>query len=90
MSKITIKAFSVKSPTPKIYTGDDLLSEKAPVGFYKNVDKTYNGIILVSKYGYCTYFDVNSGVVYSFNGSVWGNNEFVLIPDMKKIEVSIG
>lgn len=87
--KISIKTSTSTPSTPKTYTGDDLLDEKAPIGFYRNVDKTYSGIVLVTKCGSCTYFDINSNMVYAFDRITWKNSKFVLIPDMKKIEVTI-
>lgn len=71
------------------YTGDDLFQRYAPVGFYRNADTTYKGIVFRDANGNCTYFDRTHGMVYPFDREVWKHAMFNFIPDMESITVGV-
>jgi hypothetical protein len=56
--------------------------EKGPVGFYKNINTIYQGLIFKDTTGNITYFDIASNCVYPFDVAVWGRDNFVYVPNV--------
>lgn len=72
------------------FTGDDLCQRHAtyvPVGFFRNADQSYKGIVFRDYNANCTYFDRTHGLVYSFDIEVWKNARFHFIPEMKSMSI---
>ena len=72
------------------FTGDDLCQRHAtyvPVGFFRNADQSYKGIVFRDWNGNCTYFDRTHGLVYSFDVEIWKNTCFNFIPEMKSMSI---
>jgi len=71
------------------YTGDDLCQRhgNAPVGFYRNSNKSFKGIVFRDCNGNCTYFDRTHGVVYDFDHVVWTDTIFNFIPEMTNLSI---
>ena len=70
----------------RVYTGDDLCQRNAtyvPVGFFRNVNKGFKGIVFRDINGNCTYFDRTHGLVYTFEKEVWSEATFTFIYEMK-------
>jgi hypothetical protein len=72
------------------YTGDDLCQRhgNAPVGFYRNANTSYKGIVFRDCNGNCTYFDRTHGLVYAFERDVWFEAIFNFIPEMKSMSMA--
>jgi len=72
------------------YTGAELCStncKHVPAGFFRNVDKSYKGIVFRDNSGNCTYFDRTHNLVYPFEKDIWNETVFHLIPDMESFTV---
>lgn len=72
------------------FTGDDLCQRNAtyvPVGFFRNANKGFKGIVFRDVNGNCTYFDRTHGLVYAFEREVWSEATFNFIPEMKSFTV---
>jgi hypothetical protein len=72
------------------YTGAELCvrnSKYVPVGFFRNADTTYNGIVFRDSSGNCTYFDRTHNLVYPLEKDIWSDAVFHLIPDMESFTV---
>lgn len=63
------------------------IKEKGPVGFYKNNDDAYNGVIFKDNNGNLTYFDVTHNAVYPFNDVIWGHDTFIFQPQMTSLKI---
>lgn len=72
------------------YTGAELClpySKYVPVGFFRNANKTYRGIVFRDNGGNCTYFDRTHNLVYPFDKAIWNETVFHLVPEMKSFTV---
>ena len=72
------------------YTGAELCStncKHVPVGFFRNADTTYKGIVFRDNSGNCTYFDRTHNLVYPLEKDIWNDTVFHLIPDMESFTV---
>lgn len=72
------------------YTGAELClpySKYVPVGFFRNANTTYKGIVFRDNGGNCTYFDRTHNLVYPFDKAIWNETVFHLIPEMKSFTV---
>lgn len=72
------------------FTGDDLCQRNAtyvPVGFFRNANKSYKGVVFRDCNGNCTYFDRTHGLVYAFEREVWSETIFNFIPEMKSMSI---
>jgi hypothetical protein len=72
------------------YTGAELCStncKHVPAGFYRNVDKSYKGIVFRDNSGNCTYFDRTHNLVYPLEKDIWNETVFHLIPDMESFTI---
>ena len=72
------------------FTGDDLCQRDAtyvPVGFFRNTNKGFKGIVFRDVNGNCTYFDRTHGLVYPMTSEVWNEATFNFIPEMKSFTV---
>ena len=63
------------------------ITAKGPVGFYKNLNTAFKGIIFKDQMNNVTYFDIDYGLIKTFNESVWGNDQFVFQPQMKCLKI---
>lgn len=63
------------------------IKDKGPVGFYKNLNKAFKGVIFRDQMGNITYFDIDYGLIKPFNNLVWGNDQFVFQPQMKCLKI---
>lgn len=63
------------------------IADKGPVGFYKNLNTAFKGIIFKDQMNNVTYFDIDYGLIKTFNESVWGNDQFVFQPQMKCLKI---
>ena len=63
------------------------IADNGPVGFYKNLNATYKGVIFKDHMNNVTYFDIDYGLIKPFNESVWGNDQFVFQPQMKCLKI---
>ena len=73
-----------------VYTGEQLClpnSKYVPVGFFRNTNKSFKGIVFRDVNGNCTYFDRTHGLVYAFEREVWSESTFNFIPEMKSFTV---
>lgn len=72
------------------YTGDDLCQRhgNAPVGFYRNANESYKGIVFRDINANCTYFDITHGMIYAFDVEIWKNTRFNFIPEMKSLSIA--
>ena len=74
----------------RVYTGDELClpnSKYVPVGFFRNTNKSFKGIVFRDVSGNCTYFDRTHGLVYPMTREVWCETTFNFIPEMKSFTV---
>jgi len=71
------------------YTGAQLHDRysKAPVGFYRNTDESFLGIVFRDINGNCTYFDRTHGMVYEMELEVWEHSMFTFLPNMKSLSI---
>jgi hypothetical protein len=72
------------------YTGAELCStncKHVPAGFYRNVDRSYKGIVFRDTSGNCTYFDRTHNLVYPLDKDIWNETVFNLIPYMESFTV---
>lgn len=72
------------------FTGDDLCQRNAtyvPVGFFRNANKSYKGVVFRDCNGNCTYFDRTHGLVYALEREVWSETIFNFIPEMKSMSI---
>ena len=73
-----------------VYTGNELClpnSKYVPVGFFRNTNKGFKGIVFRDVNGNCTYFDRTHGLVYPMTSEVWCEATFNFIPEMKSFTV---
>ena len=72
------------------YTGDDLYQRlgNAPVGFYRNVNESYKGLVFRDINANCTYFDITHGMVYAFDHEIWKDTIFRFVPEMKSLSIA--
>ena len=79
-------------PSPKlVWTGAELLnrSPRAPVGFYKNTDTSYHGLIFVDQSVNATYFDRTHNMIYSMELEVWKEATFEFQPKIKRFVIEL-
>ena len=72
------------------FTGDDLCQRNAtyvPVGFFRNANKSYKGVVFRDCNGNCTYFDRTHGLVYALEREVWSETIFHFIPEMQSMSI---
>lgn len=73
-----------------VYTGNQLClpnSKYVPVGFFRNTNKSFKGIVFRDVNGNCTYFDRTHGLVYPMTSEVWCETTFNFIPEMKSLSI---
>ena len=66
----------------KTFLVEQLKNDNAPVGFYKNTNETFKGLILKDRYGTLTYFDIEHSSIYPVDMGVWGQEVFIYCPDI--------
>jgi hypothetical protein len=79
-------------PSPKlVWTGAELLSRspRPPVGFYKNTDTSYHGLIFVDQAVNATYFDRTHNMIYSMELEVWKEATFEFQPKIKRFTIEL-
>jgi hypothetical protein len=79
-------------PSPKlVWTGAELLTRAMhpPVGFYKNTDTSYHGLIFVDQNVNVTYFDRAHNMIYNMELEVWKESTFEFQPKIKRFTIEL-
>ena len=77
---------NTKQNLPLQYRGFEI-SQNGPVGFYRNIDKLYTGIVFRDVQGNVTYLDVLVGIIKPFDESIWADSIFVYQPQMTCLHI---
>ena len=77
---------NAKQNLPLQYKGSDI-SERGPIGFYRNIDKLYTGLVFRDVQGNVTYIDVDVGVIKNFDANFWADNFFVFQPQLTCLHI---
>lgn len=77
---------NVKDNLPYQCNGFALIKD-GPIGFYKNINTDFKGVVFKDNIGNVTYFDVTYNIVQSFNENVWGYDNFVYQPQMNCLKI---
>ena len=85
---INFKSLSddLKESLPLQFKGYEI-SDKGPVGFYRNINKVFTGIIFRDIKGNLTYFDVSMSTVSCFDTSFWADDLFIYQPQMTCLHI---
>ena len=78
--------------SPKlVWTGEELLTRAMhpPVGFYKNTDTSYKGLIFVDSNVNATYLDRVHNMIYNMELEVWKNATFEFQPQIKRFTIEL-
>lgn len=60
-----------------------------PVGFYKNTDTSYHGLIFVDQNANATYFDRAHNMIYNMEFEVWKESTFEFQPKIKRFTIEL-
>lgn len=71
---------------PIQYRGNEI-GDRGPVGFYRNVDKLYTGIVFRDVQGNITYLDIQMGIIKSFDQNIWCDSTFIYQPQLTCLHI---
>lgn len=89
--KNAVTAIQGQSSPKHVWTGAELLSRspRPPVGFYKNTDTSYHGLIFVDQAVNATYFDRTHNMIYNMELEVWKEATFEFQPQIKRFVIEL-
>lgn len=77
---------NAKDNLPLQYNAEDI-AQNGPVGFYRNINTLFNGIVFRDVQGNLTYFDTILGIISPFDRESWSGDMFVYQPQMTCLHI---
>jgi len=77
---------NAKDNLPLQYKAEDI-AENGPVGFYRNINTVFNGIVFRDVQGNLTYFDTTLGIISAFDREAWTGDMFIYQPQLTCLHI---
>ena len=89
------KSITVNFPPRNVNAVDNLplqhkaedIAKNGPVGFYRNVNAVFTGILFRDVQGNLTYIDTTLGIISAFDTEAWTGDMFVYQPQLTCLHI---